>query len=224
MANVGFRHFVNIDRPDKATVELFRGIPAPNVGDNMNRIYALTGLKTFNDVPLLGTAFTVKVPAGDNLMFNRAIDLALPGDVLVVDGGGSLERALCGEIMISYAKQRGLAGFIVNGCVRDVAAIAEMGFPVFAVGQNPNGPLKNGPGEINVPVVAGGMAILPGDILVGDVDGVVVVRPRDAKEVAEKASKQNEGERKLLETIAAGNWDRSSFAAILAEKGCETVE
>jgi RraA family protein len=172
---------------------------------------------------MLGTAFTVKAPAGDNLMFNRAIDLALPGDVLVVDGGASLERALCGEIMISHAKYRGLAGFVINGCVRDIDAIASIDFPVFAIGNNPNGPLKNGLGEINVPVVAGGMAILPGDILIGDIDGVVVVRPRDAIEVAAKAVKQNEGERKLLESIAAGTWDRSSFAAVLAEKGCEII-
>jgi len=223
MSNVGFRQFVSINRPDKSVVELFRGLPSPNVGDNMNRIYSTTGLKPFNRVPLLGTAFTVKVPAGDNLMFNRAIDLALPGDVLVVDGGASMERALCGEIMISHAKCRGLAGFVINGCVRDVEAIAEMDFPVFALGANPNGPLKNGPGEINVPVVAGGMAILPGDILIGDADGIVVVRPRDAAEVAAKAAKQNADERALLEVIATGKWDRSSFAAILAEKGCEVV-
>jgi len=202
---------------------MFRGVPSPNIDDNMNRIYALTGLKPFNGVPLLGTAFTVKVPAGDNLMFNRAIDLALRGDVLVVDGGASMERALCGEIMISHAKHRGLAGFVINGCIRDVDAIAAIDFPVFALGSNPNGPLKNGLGEINVPVVAGGMAILPGDILIGDADGIVVVRPQDAAEVAAKAAKQNESERKLLESIAAGKWDRSSFAAILAEKGCEII-
>ncbi len=224
MSNVGFRQFTNINRPHRSVVELFAGIPSANVDDNMNRIYALIGLKPFNRVPLLGTAFTVKVPAGNNLMFNRAIDLALPGDVLVVDGGASMERALCGEIMISHARQRGLAGFVINGCIRDVDAIAAIDFPVYALGQNPNGPLKDGPGEINVPVVAGGMAILPGDILVGDADGIVVVRPRDAIEVAAKAVKQNEGERKLLESIAAGTWDRSSFAALLAEKGCEIMD
>lgn len=225
MSNVGFRQFNKITRPDKATVELFRGIPAPNIGDNMNRIYCLSGLMPFNKTPLLGTAFTVKVPAGDNLMFNRAIDLAEPGDVLVIDGGASLERALCGEIMISYARSRGLAGFVVNGCIRDVDAIAEMDdFAVFAVGVNSNGPLKNGLGEINVPVVAGGMAILPGDILVGDADGIVVVRPADAVEVAARARGQNEGERRVLEQIAAGTWDRSSFPKILAEKGCEIID
>lgn len=224
MSNVGFRQYNNIKRADHALVELFRGIPTPNIDDNMNRMFSLRGLKPYNQTPLLGTAFTVRVPAGNNLMFNRAIDLAQPGDVIVVDGGGYMERALCGEIMMTYAKKRGIAGFIINGCIRDVEATAEIDFPVYALGQNPNGPMKNGPGEINTPVVCGGMVIMPGDILVGDADGIVVIRPEDAAEVAEKAVKQNEGEKKLLETIAAGNWDRSGFAVTLANLGCEIID
>lgn len=224
MSNVGFRQYNHIKRADRALVELFRGIPTPNIDDNMNRMFSLRGLKPYNKAPLLGTAFTVRVPAGNNLMFNRAIDLAQPGDVIVVDGGGYMERALCGEIMMTYAKKRGIAGFIVNGCIRDVEATAEMDFPVYALGQNPNGPMKNGPGEINTPVVCGGMVILPGDILAGDADGLVVIRPEDAAEVAQKAVKQNEGEKKLLETIAEGKWDRSGFAVTLANLGCEIID
>lgn len=224
MSNVGFRQYNNIKRADSSLVELFRGIPTPNIDDNMNRMFSLRGLKPYNKTPLLGTAFTVRVAAGNNLMFNRAIDLAQPGDVIVVDGGGYLERALCGEIMVSHAKKRGITGFVVNGCIRDVEALSEIDFPVYALGQNPNGPMKNGPGEINTPVVCGGMAIMPGDILVGDADGVVVVRPEDAAEVAEKAAKQNAGEKKLLETIAEGKWDRSNLAAALAELGCEMID
>lgn len=224
MSNVGFRQYNNIKRADRALVELFRGIPTPNIDDNMNRMFSLRGLKPYNKAPLLGTAFTVRVPAGNNLMFNRAIDLAQPGDVIVVDGGGYMERALCGEIMMTYAKKRGIAGFIVNGCIRDVEATAEMDFPVYALGQNPNGPMKNGPGEINTPVVCGGMVIMPGDILAGDADGLVVIRPEDAAEVAQKAVKQNEGEKKLLATIAEGKWDRSGFAVTLANLGCEIID
>ena len=223
MANVGFRQYLNINRPSKKTVELFAGIPVPNIDDNMNRIYGLFGLKPFNKAPLLGTAYTVKCPAGDNLLFNRAIDLAEPGDILVIDAGGGTDRALCGEIMVTHAMKRKLGGFIINGCIRDVEVIAKMDFPIYAIGVNPNGPLKNGPGEINVPVVAGGMAIMPGDILVGDADGLVVVRPSDAEELAAKARKINENEQKLLVTIEAGQWDRSGFAKDLENKGCEII-
>ncbi len=223
MANVGFRQYLSINRPGKKLVELFAGIPTPNIDDNMNRIYGLHGLKPYNTAPLLGIAYTVKCPAGDNLLFNRAIDLAQPGDILVIDAGGATERALCGEIMVTHAMKRKLGGFIINGCIRDVEAIGQMNFPIYAMGVNPNGPLKNGPGEINVPVVAGGMAIMPGDILVGDADGLVVVRPSDAEEVAAKARKQNENEQKLLATIEAGQWDRSGLAKALENKGCEII-
>ncbi len=224
MANVGFRQYNKINRADRSLVDLFRGLPTANIDDNMNRMFSLRGLKPYNKAPLLGTAFTVRVPAGNNLMFNRAIDLAEPGDVIVVDGGGYMERALCGEIMMSYAKKRGIAGFVINGCIRDVEAAAQMDFPVYALGQNPNGPLKNGPGEINTPVVCGGMAILPGDILVGDTDGLVVIRPEDAKEVAQKAAKQNADEKKILEAIQEERWDRSGFAAALEKLGCEIID
>lgn len=224
MANVGFRQYNKINRADRSLVDLFRGLPTANIDDNMNRMFSLRGLKPYNKAPLLGTAFTVRVPAGNNLMFNRAIDLAEPGDVIVVDGGGYMERALCGEIMMSHAKKRGIAGFVINGCIRDVEAAAQMDFPVYALGQNPNGPLKNGPGEINTPVVCGGMAILPGDILVGDTDGLVVIRPEDAKEVAQKAAKQNADEKKILEAIQEERWDRSGFAAALEKLGCEIID
>lgn len=224
MSNVGFRQYNRITRASRELVEQFRGIPTPNIDDNMNRMFSLRGLKPYNKAPLLGTAFTVRVAAGNNLMFNRAIDLALPGDVIVVDGGGYTERALCGEIMMTYAKKRGIAGFVINGCIRDIEAVSNMDFPVYALGYNPNGPMKHGPGEINTPVVCGGMAIMPGDILVGDADGLVVIRPDDASEVAKKAVAQNEGEKRLLQTIAEGKWDRSGFETALAELGCEIMD
>ncbi|MGI6072290.1 MAG: RraA family protein [Lachnospiraceae bacterium] len=224
MGNVGFRQFLNFKRADKELVKLFKDLPTPNICDNMNRMYSMHGLVPFNKTPLLGTAFTVRVPAGNNLMFNRALDIAQPGDIIVVDGGACAERALCGEIMISHAIKRGLGGFIINGYIRDTEAIATLPFPVFAMGAVPNGPLKNGPGEIGVPVSIGGMVVMPGDIVVGDADGLVVIRPEDAAEVAEKAKKQNAGEAHILELIEQGTWDRSGFIKTLAEMGCEIIE
>lgn len=225
MSNVGFREFLDFPRPDKELVEAFRGIPSPNIDDNMNRLYSISaGMRAFNKEKLLGVAFTVKVTAGDNLMFNRALDIAKPGDIIVVDGCACMDRALCGEIMVQYAISRKLGGFIVNGCIRDIEEIAQLPFPVYALGHSPNGPYKNGPGEIGVPVVAGGTVVMPGDILVGDQDGVAVIRPADAKEVAEKAAKQMAGEGKILEGLIANgpsSFDRSWIAKVLADKGCE---
>ena len=100
---------------------------------------------------LLGTAFTVNAPAGDNLLFHAALDMAQPGDVIVLANKGSMSRALCGEIMSNYAKKRGLAGIIIDGCVRDSYTLSQMDFPVYAKGITPNGPYKNGPGEMNFP-------------------------------------------------------------------------
>lgn len=224
MGNAGYRIYTEIQRPDRAVIDLFKGLPTPNINDNMNRMFALRGLKPYNKTPLLGPAFTVRVAAGNNLLFNRAIDMAQPGDILVIDGGGFADRALCGEIMFTHAKKRGLGGFVVNGAIRDVEAAEKMDFPIYAVAECSNGPLKNGPGEINAPVVCGGLAIMPGDILVGDADGVVCVRPEDAKEVAEKAWKQNAAEKEILKMIEQQTWDRSGFPKKLADQGCEIIE
>ena len=222
MANVGFREILDFKRPDQKLIEMFRGIPSSNIDDNMSRLYGVArGLIPFNNVPLLGPAFTVKVPAGDNLMFHRALDIAQPGDVLVIDGGGGTDRALCGEIMVRYAMHRKLGGFVVNGYIRDSEAIANLDFPVYALGKSPNGPYKNGPGEIGVPVVAGGIAILPGDILAGDFDGVAVIRQEAALEVAKKAIAQNEREARDMEAIQADAMDRSWVEAALHQKGAE---
>lgn len=220
MAQIGFREFTDIRRPAPELIRRFAGIPVANIADNMNRIYCVdAAIKPYNDKPLLGPAFTVKVPMGDNLMFHRALDLAQPGDVLVIDGAGGLERSLCGEIMMRYAMSRGLGGFLLDGCIRDVSAVRELDLPVFARGVTPQGPYKFGPGEINVPVCIGGIAVLPGDIVIGDADGVVVVRPEDAPQLAELARKHNAGEEKTFRQIANGSFDHSWVESTLTQKG-----
>lgn len=114
--SAGCRIKRNFTRPDKALVEAFRGIPVANIDDCMGRIASIEArLEPMNKSPMLGVAFTVRCPAGDNLMFHKALDMAQPGDVLVIASGGSMSRALCGEIMATYAKSRGLAGFIIDG-------------------------------------------------------------------------------------------------------------
>lgn len=200
--NIGYKIVENFERPPEELVEQFRNLPVPNIGDSMNRTAAISSvIQPMNNGKLLGTAYTVRVPAGDNLLFYYAIDRAKPGDVIVVDGGGFKERALCGEIMVTLAIKRKLAGFVVDGAIRDRAELSELEFPVFARSSNPNGPYKNGPGEVNVPVTIGGKVVYPGDILVGDRNGLVVVRPEDAKEVLANAHDIMIKEKEMMEQI-----------------------
>ncbi|MGI6083954.1 MAG: RraA family protein [Acetivibrionales bacterium] len=220
-----FRIYQTIKRVDRAILDRFSGLPVANIADNMGRIACLDhSLVPFNNTPLLGTAFTVKAPAGDNLMFHKALDLAQPGDVLVVAANGYKNRSLCGGIMASYAKKKGLAGFIIDGAIRDKAEISKMDFPVYARSVQPNGPYKNGPGCINVPVSCAGQVIFPGDILVGDEDGIVVIRPDEAEEILEAAWAQNAMENRSFEEIEAGCYDRSWVDRVLKEKGCEIID
>ena len=217
----------NFERPAKELVEAFRGIPVANIDDNMGRIAAVNqSIYPLNpNATVLGTAFTVNAPAGDNLLFHKALDMAQPGDVIVLANKGSLSRSLCGEIMSSYAASRGLAGIIIDGCVRDSAALRTMDFPVYAKGITPNGPYKNGPGEMNFPVSFAGIIINPGDIIVGDADGLLVIRPEDAEELAKKARAYHENEEKQLEGIhTTGKWVRSWVDAKLDEVGFEFID
>ena len=223
----GFRIFTNVERPDRTLVERFRGIPSSNINDMMNRLYNTdASIKSLNHLPMLGTAITVRVPLGDNLMFHLALDIAQPGDVLVVDGGGCMERSLAGEIMITYAEKKGLAGIVVNGALRDLDGILRSSMPVYAKGITPQGPFKNGPGEINVPVCCGGVVVLPGDILVGDLDGVVVIRKDDAPYIIDKAQEKLAKETKKLSAYAEGrvNYEEheSSWAAKAEKLGVVT--
>ena len=200
--NIGYCIKNDFPRPAPELLAQFNGIPVPNLGDAMNRTAAISAQITpVNHVRLTGTAYTVRVPAGDNLLFYYAIDNAKPGDVIVVDGGGFEERALCGEIMATYAAKRGLAGFVINGAIRDKMELSQMDFPVFAKAACPNGPYKNGPGEINVPVNIGGRIICPGDILVGDGNGLVSIHPQEAELVLKKAHAVMEKEAGMMKEI-----------------------
>lgn len=186
--NVGSRVFLDFERPNPELVEQFRNLPSSIVGDAMQRLYCTHNkLRPFNNVKLLGTAFTVKAPAGDNLLAQRAMDIAKPGDVIVIDSEDCPNRAVVGELMVDYSERKGLAGFVVEGSIRDLDAIERASIPVYATNVSPNGPYRQGPGEINVPVSIGGQVIQPGDILVGDDDGIVVVNPQVAEEILEES-------------------------------------
>jgi regulator of RNase E activity RraA len=204
MSNIGFRIFTKIDRPNSELVKRFKGIPTSNINDMMNRLYNTDStIKLLNSSgPLLGTAITVKAPVGDNAMFHRALDLALPGDVIVVDGGGCEERSLAGEIMMTYSVKKEIAGWVINGALRDLDGIRRCPIPIYGKCITPQGPYKNGPGEINVPICCGGVAVLPGDIVVGDDDGIVFIRKADALLVIEEAIEKYAAETKKLKNYA----------------------
>jgi RraA family protein len=153
---------------------------------------------------LAGPALTIDVRPGDNLMIHAAMALAKPGDVLVIDGKGDESCALMGEIMVSQCMAIGIAGVIVYGAVRDTEAIRELGFPMYAIGANPNGPSKLVPGRINWPVSVGGVTVQPGDLVVADGDGVVVVEPAKVPAVLQLAEKKLADETARLEGIRSG--------------------
>lgn len=222
MTNVGLRINETIDRPQKSLIDAFKGIPVANIGDSVNRTFCMhPSIWPYNDKLLAGPAFTVKVRPGDNLMLHKALDLAAPGDIIVVDGQGDMSNALIGELMVLWAIKRGLGGIIIDGAIRDVTRLKTVSIPIYAAGVTPAGPYKEGPGEINFAVVCGGVVVNPGDIIVGDADGVVVIRPGDAANVLEKANAKSRDEQQTLRDIENGTWARGWVDSTLAAKGCE---
>lgn len=220
---VGFRILPSPPRAAERIFAAFAALPTSNISDNMLRhLGAGAQLRPFHrGGKLVGPAFTVKTRPGDNLLTHKAIDMAAPGDVILVDAGGALDHAIIGEIMTSLAKKRGVAGMIIDGAIRDVDAIAASDFPVYACGVTHRGPYKDGPGEINVTVSIAGMVVNPGDIIVGDADGIVAISQADAERVIALTVAQKEKEEAILAAIASGTAvDRSWVDKMLRDKGC----
>ena len=168
-----------------------------------------------------GPALTVKARPGDNLMIHKALDLAQPGDVIVVDAGGDLTNSLFGELMLSYAVKRRIAGIVLNGAVRDIDVIAAGAFPVYAAGVTHRGPYKDGPGEINVPIAIDGMVVQPGDLVIGDADGLLCIPFDDVERVLAASRDKVALERKTIENIRTGQHDTSWVDARLKALGCD---
>lgn len=212
-------------RSDRSLVEAFAKIPSAIISDNLNRMVAAgpSVRPMHKGGTLAGTALTVKTRPGDNLMIHKAADIAQPGDVIVVDAGGDLTNALIGELIISHARSRGVVGFVVNGAVRDMDVIAVDDYPVYGAGVSHRGPYKDGPGEVNVPIALDGMVIAPGDIVIGDLDGVVCIPREEAESVLAASRAQQEKEAGIQAAIAGAGWDRAWVDEILKAKGCEGV-
>lgn len=202
-------------------VDAFRGLPVANISDCMTRMTAAgPRLRPMHKGgPLAGPALTVKCRPGDNLMIHKALTLAQPGDVIVVDAGGDLTNALFGELMVATAVKIGVAGVVLNGAVRDSEEIGQGDFPLYAAGVTHRGPYKDGPGEINVPIAIDGMVIHPGDLIVGDADGLLCVPFDEAEQLLAATHKKMEAEKEILADIAAGRLDTAWIDATLKRIG-----
>ncbi len=202
-------------------IQALGGIASSIVGDVMGRLSGTTGLRPVNrsTVAVCGNAFTVRVRAGDNLLIHRALEMLEPGDVLVVDGEGDVTRALVGEIMMTSARVAGALGFVIDGAVRDVDAFEQHRFPCWSRGVSLRGPYKDGPGSINEPVTVGGMLVHPGDVIVGDGDGVVAVRPAEAMDVAKAAREKLAQEQATIQAILDGKYSSAWVHTALKQKG-----
>jgi RraA family protein len=197
----------------------FANVVTPHLSDNLDRMAGITALRRFHrGRKLVGTAFTVKTRPGDNLPIYHAMPLLQPGHVLVIDGGGDLNNALIGDLILTYLMQRGCAGVIVDGAVRDVDAFFDTDFPCYARGASHRGPYKNGPGALNVPVAVAGQVVNPGDIVVGDEDGVVTFAQTDAQRLLEAARRSAAKEEDIRAEILTGRVGQSWLAPFLGKQ------
>jgi len=219
---IGFR-ILNRHRVAPAEiVAQYAKMPVANVSDSMSRMTAggptLRPMHTSGG--MAGVALTVRARPGDNLMLHAAIDRAVAGDVIVVDAGGKLDNALMGELMLAYAIKKGVVGFVINGAIRDLDNFRETNLPTWAAGVTHRGPYKDGPGEVNVPIAIDGMVIHPGDIIIGDSDGVLCVPIDEAETILKDTQAKSAGEIKQMAAIEAGTNDRSWVDRALKERGC----
>ncbi len=226
--SIGFRVFLQRDLPPKELVDAYKELPAANVADCMNRLSAMSSAIHLINKPfsgsMAGPALTVKVRPGDNLMLHKALNMATEGDVIVVSNEGDRSQSLMGEIMANYGKFKKVAGFVFDGPVRDLDALYDLGVPVYATGTTPGGPFKDGPGEVNVPISCGNANVEPGDIILGDLDGVIVIPRLDAASLLEAARKFSATDKEKAEAAALGTANRSWVEKSLEEKGCQILD
>lgn len=227
--SVGKRIFLKRNLPSAQLLEAFKTIPASNVGDVMGRSCGMDPRIHLMSKPIAqvasGPALTIKTCAGDNLTLHAALNIAQSGDFLVVANEGGSARSLIGEVMMAYLRYtKKVAGIIIDGPIRDIDEISSWDFPVYATGTNPGGPYKEGPGEINVPISCGNISVNPGDIILADPDGVIVIPLRDAESILEEAKKFQLADEQKLAEAKNGTSKRGWVEKALTEKGYEIID
>ena len=212
--SVGKRIYLQRELPDMKLVEEFKNIPAS--------IHLVSKPKA---QMMAGPAYTVKCRAGDNLALHAALNFCQEGDVLVVSNEEDNTRALMGEIMMAYlCYTKKIAGIVLDGPIRDIDEIGNWDFPVYCTGTTPGGPYKEGPGEINVPIACGGVSVNPGDIILADPDGVIVIPRKDAPVILEDAKKFMAADAAKLPAAKNGTANRAWVQKTLDEKGFEIID
>jgi RraA family protein len=218
---VGFCIGTDFERPSKDLLQTLQSFGTPAISDGLNKTGTMTYLMkpVWEGLHIAGPALTVKCCPADNLMLHKAISMAKPGDILVVDTGNCMEYAIMGDLMASAAVRMQVGGIVVDGCVRDIAELREKHYPIFAKGVVPAAGFKDGPGEINVSIVCGGAVVNPGDMIVGDDNGVVVIPPRLVEQIIEGTMKKLAYEKKRMEEIEAGSIAKPDIDETLRKKG-----
>ena len=222
----GFRVKMNFRRLPQEFCRQFSEFATPDISDLLNRLYAVNPeirLLTAAHHRLCGAACTVKCFPGDNLMVHKSLDVAEAGDIVVVDAGGSHMNAVLGDLISTKARHRGIAGFVIDGLVRDLPAIQELDFPVFARGTTPIGPLHRGPGEINYPICCGGVVVNPGDLVVADAAGVVVVPQEITAELLERLIAHRAANIEYFESVRRGDFSNAWVDRKLEEQQCPII-
>jgi len=213
----------DFSRPGPNMVNGFEGIPTGVVSDAMGRCNSMAAeiKPVWPGAKLLGPALTVRTFPADNLMIHKAVTLAKPGDVIVVNAGGYKDTAVFGDLLGYSCKVHGIAGMVIDGSTRDAEGLQAVGFPVFARGVLPMGPFKDSPGSINVPISCGGLAVRPGDIILGDADGVIVIPQEEAADVLAKSQAAVAKEQQIRQRLKQGEYiyDMLKLGDILKELG-----
>lgn len=219
----GFRIRKDFERAEQDLIEQFKQFASPDISDLMNRLYTMSSdiQNLSNEETICGSACTVKLFPGDNLMVHKALDIVKPGDVVVIDTSENYSNAVLGDIISNKAKHKGIAGFVIDGLVRDIKGIRETGLPVFACGISPVGPLHRGPGELNYSISCGGIVVNPGDIIRGDDSGIVVVRREFAPDILQRMYDQRERLKDYIAEVKKGNFDNSWVDRTLAQGNCQ---
>lgn len=214
------------DRPPAELVAKYSKFETTDISDMLNRLYTMDpGIKSVGAMPkVVGSACTVKTYPGDNLMVHKSLDVAKPGDVVVVDTSGSNRTAVFGDLVAAKAKHRGIAGFIIDGLIRDIEAVREVGIPVFARGITPFGPLHRGPGELNYSIACGGIVVHPGDIVAADHNGIVVIRSDFAAEVMDRLEQHSESMESYIAAVKRGEFNNDWVDRTLEGISCEVAD